>query len=189
MSKQKSFTLIEHECSKSMRRNKGFTLIELLVVIAVIGMLSSIVLVALGPAREKARDTKRLSNIRQLVMSLELYYDHYEEYPTYVDSGPDAGWDHSDLGDGFIKGLEDNTRGDNPDNVVFIKVPVDPINQSDGCHCCGSGNDLVYTYNNPGGDRQKFKLCVAIEALDISGGGYTFECANGNYPVYCIVHD
>ncbi|MBI1971498.1 MAG: prepilin-type N-terminal cleavage/methylation domain-containing protein [Candidatus Wildermuthbacteria bacterium] len=53
---------------------QGFTLIELLVVIAVIGMLASIVFVALGPARARARDTKRVSDIRQISTAMDLCY-------------------------------------------------------------------------------------------------------------------
>lgn len=49
-------------------------MIELLVVIAVIGMLSSIVLVSLGPARARARDAKRVSDIRQISLAMDLCY-------------------------------------------------------------------------------------------------------------------
>jgi type II secretion system protein G len=57
------------------RDKKGFTLIELLVVIAIIGILATIVLVSLNTARQKARDTRRVGDMRQVALALEMYYD------------------------------------------------------------------------------------------------------------------
>jgi general secretion pathway protein G len=81
---------------------KGFTLIELLVVIAIIALLSTLAVVALGSAREKARDAKRLSDLKQIQTALELYYTDKSDYPAGTDlvlGGSSAGCLSKD--DGF----------------------------------------------------------------------------------------
>ena len=58
-----------------MTKKRGFTLIELLVVIAIIGILASVILASLNSARRKSRDARRLADIKQLRVALELYFD------------------------------------------------------------------------------------------------------------------
>lgn len=65
-------------------KQKGFTLIELLVVIAIIGILSSVVLASLNSARSKGRDATRVTDIKQLQLAFELYFDSCGAYPSTV---------------------------------------------------------------------------------------------------------
>ncbi len=68
-------------------KNGGFTLIELLVVIAIIGLLSTLSVVALNSAREKARNARRVSDIKQVQTALELYYNDNNTYPPTIEFG------------------------------------------------------------------------------------------------------
>lgn len=67
----------------------GFTLVELLVVIAIIAILTGIVVTNLSPAKAKARDAKRVSDIGQVQLALELYFDRCRTYPPVENSMPD----------------------------------------------------------------------------------------------------
>ena len=70
-----------------MRSKHGFTLIELLVVIAIIGLLATLAVVSFSNAREKARDTKRIADLRQMSKAIELYNLANGQYPE-----PSRGW-------------------------------------------------------------------------------------------------
>ncbi|KKS27356.1 MAG: fimbrial protein pilin [Parcubacteria group bacterium GW2011_GWC1_42_11] len=88
------------------RKSKGFTLIELLLVISIISLLSSIVLASLNSARAKARDAKRLSDMHQMQIALDMYLGQFGGYPgsDFLGCGT---WDVS--GDGtFITPLVSN---------------------------------------------------------------------------------
>ncbi len=68
------------------RQRRGFTLIELLVVIAIIAILAAILFPVFAQAREQARSTACLSNLKQLGVAVSMYRSDWDS------RGPFSGW-------------------------------------------------------------------------------------------------
>lgn len=77
----------------------AFTLIELLVVIAIIAILASLLLPALSGAKEEGKMAKCISNLRQIGIGMQTFYDENEETP-YTAPGSPPGTPNPDMPNG-----------------------------------------------------------------------------------------
>lgn len=115
-------------------RRRGFTLIELLVVVAIIALLVSILLPALGKARDQAKAVVCATNLRQLGVLAYTYIAEYGAWPPYVDGarGATEGWWWVSDGNtfvGFYYSWMDFFQGKNernPDLYDCPKLPDSP---------------------------------------------------------------
>jgi prepilin-type N-terminal cleavage/methylation domain-containing protein len=126
--------------TKSINK-RAFTLIELLVVIAIIGLLASIVLIALNSARAKSRMAARVATLKQLATALELYYSDNNGYPSTI-----AGWYTSC----------DGTHNSNTVIPGLVPSYIPELN-ADPLASCANGGSNIYAYNSNGAD-YKFEI-------------------------------
>ena len=112
---------------------RGFTLVELLVVIAIIGILAAVVMVSLNSARSKARDAQRKSDVTNISLALEMFYDD-QTTPQYPAALTDAGIDKY---------------------FPTAKVPCDPQTT-----CGATDEGLGYTYTPTGTPPSSYTICT-----------------------------
>jgi prepilin-type N-terminal cleavage/methylation domain-containing protein len=129
---------------------KAFTLIELLVVIAIIGIITTMTTIALSSMRSRARDSKRVSDLKQIATTLELYYADHNSYPTTLTFG---------------SALVGASNG----KTYMAKVPTNPTPRAEGA--CA---DLEYQY---AGSTSEFSLigCLAKASGDAPAGARRIE--------------
>jgi type II secretion system protein G len=133
-----------------MRHNKkGFTLIELLVVIAIIGLLSTLSILALNSARARARDAKRISDIKQIQTALEMYYNDTGDYPATATPGAEL----------------------SSDNGIYLRaIPIPPL-PTDGDACGADVDEYTYEKTGTSGSDSSYTIeyCLGSDVNDITG--------------------
>jgi type II secretion system protein G len=127
-------------------KTRGFTLVEMVVVIAIIGILTTIVVSSISGNKSRARDDKRVGDIKNMQLALEFYYLKNKNYPaTLADLiGYNGGLKISDLSTDIQYKPLDNRRAyhicvplENPDSSYF----ADDSDYNSGSDGCFSGSD------------------------------------------------
>ncbi|OGG59464.1 hypothetical protein A2765_01900 [Candidatus Kaiserbacteria bacterium RIFCSPHIGHO2_01_FULL_56_24] len=162
------------------RSERGFTLIELLVVIAIIGILSSVVLASLNSARKKGRDARRVSDVKQIQLALELYYDNNSsEYPDSVCTAVSGGQCTASLiAPQYISVAPNDPQANSTtwlyfyDNLTSAEPPTTCATATGVCTSYVLGATLEDTANS-----------ALNQDIDGSAVGGTINCAD---PVYCV---
>lgn len=155
------------------QRLRAFTLIELLVVIAIIGVLSSVVLSSLNTARAKSNDAKRLSDLHQVAVALELFRDAYGYYPPYVGSDTRENSCFSGGGASDAVGQWGSALSVLVSNKYLSALPNDPKNN--GVIGGGSPPDYCYAYHiAPVGNTSLYDSCKDAAGTIIQPGEYEY---------------
>jgi prepilin-type N-terminal cleavage/methylation domain-containing protein len=149
-----------------MRR--AFTLVELLVVVAIIGLLSSVAVVALSQTSINARNQQRRSNLMQVAKALELYYSANDSYPTTSGVWLGNCSDYASRADtgatGWIPNLAPTYIGTLPHDPNSGKANAgSPLAY---CRTSGAGN--CYLYNSNGTDYKALAHCTPEGTLSSS---------------------
>lgn len=103
---------------------KGFTLVEVLIVMAIIGILIVFIVIAVGTANKNSRDSKRLSDTKELQRVLELYKADNGSYPPLHNANSTTfSCDGSDKWCELEKYLNGTYKG----TKYMDKLPRDPL--------------------------------------------------------------
>jgi len=154
------------------KTKKGFTLVELLVVVAIIGILAAIGIVAITGARVRARDAKRVADIKSLQSALELYYTDKASYPSGsgLTLGDVANITECGNGKCLVLCSGTQTTGFRPtndcveDSVVYMGfIPKDP--SAPGTTDCSGGSNAPchYAYTAVGDPPTGYRIWSYLE--------------------------
>jgi len=133
---------------------KGFTLVELLVVVAIIGILAAILMPALNSAREQARRSSCISNLKEIGLGMNMYAgDWREKFPMSSTTTADTDEDFKCLiaGGAYATGPlfycpsdRSSTKSERDQAFYLSSAPPPPPNET--CNCNNTNPCISYAY-------------------------------------------
>ena len=168
----------------TQRPQSGFTLVELLVVIGIIGLLVALLLPAIQSARESARRSQCVNNLKQIGLALENYESYRKYFPSgYVsqydssgnDTGPGWGWGSlllANLDQAPLAGMINfNLQIQDPSNTQAVTTPL-PV-----FLCPSDSREPVWAAMSQSAGS---KICDVAEAEYVAMYGTTEPGVDGN---------
>lgn len=131
-------------------KSSGFTLVEILVVVSIIGILITLAILSFSSTEEISRNNTRLSDIKQIQLSLEEYYKYENAYPSELVFG-------------------DKLTGSSTGKTFLNIVPKNPEPRDDG-DCVDQ--EYQYTYNS---STKSYTLdfCLSMSTSEFEVGDYS----------------
>jgi prepilin-type N-terminal cleavage/methylation domain-containing protein len=132
---------------------RGFTLIELLITISIIAIISAVGIINYAQTQKIARDAKRKSDLRELKVALELYYQQNKRYPCVT--GVNYSSQATDADPWWIKDTNCSAAGGAgviQFNINYINnLPIDPLKKPNDTLglTAARANTYGYKYDNP----------------------------------------
>lgn len=133
---------------KNYKKN-GFTLVEIIITISILAVLISISIFIFRDVTVNGRNTRRVNDIKQLQLALEIYRKNEGSYPGAIIPGEE------------LKSPSDNT--------IFLKsIPKNPAPRNDGA-CLDQEYQYVYNSLN---DTYTLSFCISSNVESLSPGNY-----------------